>query len=108
MHTNICLIGSTRFEDIFRELEVELSLRGFIVLSPLVYTQTGDKPLCGEENKIILDLVQKEKIRQSDIVFVIDKDSYIGSSTKQQIEYAKLLNKKILYYSKKELEMLYK
>ena len=108
MHTNICLIGSTRFEDTFRELEMDLSLKGFIVLSPLVYTQTGDKPLCGEENKIILDLVQKEKIRQSDVVFVVDKDNYIGNSTKQKIEYAELLNKKILYYSKEELEMLYK
>jgi hypothetical protein len=106
MHTNICLIGSTRFEDIFRKLEVDLSIKGYIVLSPLVYTQTGINPVCGEENKVILDLVQKEKIRQSDIVLVVDKDSYIGSSTKKQIEYATLLNKPILYYSKKEWEKI--
>ena len=94
MHTNICLIGSTRFEEIFRELEVSLSIKGYIVLSPLVYNQTGENPLCGEENKIILDYVQKEKIRQSDLVLVIDKDKYIGYSTKNQIEYAKFLNKR--------------
>ena len=77
MHTNICLIGSTRFEEIF-----------------------------GEENKIILDYVQKEKIRQSDLVLVIDKDKYIGSSTKNQIEYAKFLNKRVLYYSKGDVKKL--
>ena len=106
MHTNICLIGRTRFEEIFRELEVSLSIKGYIVLSPLVYNQTGENPLCGEENKIILDYVQKEKIRQSDLVLVIDKDKYIGSSTKNQIEYAKFLNKRVLYYSKGDVKKL--
>lgn len=106
MHTNICLIGSTRFEKIFRELEVSLSIKRYIVLSPLVYNQTGENPLCGEENKIILDYVQKEKIRQSDLVLVIDKDKYIGSSTKNQIEYAKFLNKRVLYYSKGDVKKL--
>lgn len=107
MHTNIWLIGSTRFEEIFRELEVSLSIKGYIVLSPLVYNQTGENPLCGEENKIILDYVQKEKIRQSDLVLVIDKDKYIGYSTKNQIEYAKFLNKRVLYYSKGDVKKLW-
>ena len=107
MHTNIWLIGSTRFEEIFRELEVSLSIKGYIVLSPLVYNQTGENPLCGEENKIILDYVQKEKIRQSDLVLVIDKDKYIGYSTKNQIECAKFLNKRVLYYSKGDVKKLW-
>lgn len=81
-----------------------MSIKGYIVLSPLVYNQTGENPLCGEENKIILDYVQKEKIRQSDLVLVIDKDKYIGSSTKNQIEYAKFLNKRVLYYSKGDVK----
>ncbi len=106
MHTNICLIGSTRFENVFRELEVSLSLKGHIVLSPLVYNQTGDEPGCGIDNKTVLDFVQKEKIRQSDLVFVVDCDGYVGSSTKNQIEYSKLLNKNILYYSKGDIEKL--
>ncbi len=106
MHTNICLIGSTRFENVFRELEVSLSLKGHIVLSPLVYNQTGDEPGCGIDNKTVLDFVQKEKIRQSDLVFVVDCDGYVGCSTKNQIEYSKLLNKNILYYSKGDIEKL--
>ncbi|MCI8461030.1 MAG: hypothetical protein HFE81_06490 [Bacilli bacterium] len=106
MHTNVCLIGSTRFEELFRKLEYDLSIRGYIVLSPLVYNQTGDNPGCGHEEKRILDFVQKEKIRQSDIVLVVDKDGYVGKSTRKQIEYSELLNKRVLYYSKDEINIL--
>jgi len=107
MHTNICLIGSTRYEAIFRKLEVDLSIRGYIVLSPLVYTQSGEVPPCGEKEKEILDYVQKEKIRQSDIVFVVDgDDGYVGKSTKNQIAYSKLLNKPLFYYSKGDLKKI--
>lgn len=106
MHTNICLIGSCRFEDVFRQLEVDLSIKGYIVLSPLVYTQSGEHPACGEEAKKVLDLVQKEKIRQSDIVLVVDPDGYVGNSTKNQIEYSLLLNKTVLYYSKGDIKKI--
>lgn len=106
MHTNICLIGSTKFKNVFRELEENLSIRGYIVLSPLVYTQSGENPKCGVKEKKILDLVQKEKIRQSDIILVVDVDGYVGNSTKNQIEYSKLLNKPILYYSNNDFEKL--
>ena len=106
MHTNICLIGSTKFEEEFRKLEYDLSINGYVVLSPLVYTQSGDNPKCGSDVKKILDSVQKEKIRQSDIVFVVDVDKYIGKSTKEQIKYAKLLNKPLLYLSNNDLKKL--
>lgn len=102
----ICLIGSTRFESTFRELEILFSLKGYIVLSPLVYNQSGENPGCGEEKKEILDLVQLEKIRLSDKVIVVDVDGYIGSSTKKQELYAKLLGLPIYYYSKDNLEDL--
>lgn len=106
MHTNICLIGSTRFVKDFRRLEEDLSMKGYIVLSPLVYSQFGNNPKCGKHEKEILDFVQKEKIRQSDIVFVVDVNQYVGESTKNQIEYAELLNKPLLYYSKDDLNKL--
>lgn len=108
MFTVICLIGSTRFESKFRELEEILSKKGYIVFSPLVYTQSGEEPGCGMETKKILDQVQLEKIHRSDIVFVVDKDGYIGASTKKQEAYAKFLQKPIFYYSKNDLEKLTK
>ena len=46
------------------------------------------------------------KIARSEIVVVIDEDGYIGESTNDQIAFAKLLNKPVLYYSKEDLEKL--
>lgn len=106
MFSTICLIGSTRFEETFRKLEVELSIKGYLVFSPLVYTQSGQVPACGIEEKKILDMVQLQKVKNSDIILVVDEDGYIGDSTKKQEEYAKLLQKPIFYYSKGEVNKL--
>ena len=51
MYSVVCLIGSTKYEGLFRELEVTLSLAGYLVFSPLVYNQSGDNPECGEDVK---------------------------------------------------------
>ena len=56
--------------------------------------------------KKILDHEAELKITKSDIVFVVDKDGYMGSSTRKQLDYALLLNKPVLYYSKGDLEKL--
>ena len=38
-----------------------------------------------------------KRIDLSDAIYVVNKDKYIGNSTKKEIEYAKTLNKKIIY-----------
>ena len=38
-----------------------------------------------------------KRIDLSDAIYVVNKDKYIGNSTKKEIEYAKSLNKKIIY-----------
>lgn len=106
MYSVINLIGSTKYKDLFRELEEKLSIAGYLVFSPLVYNQTGDNPECGEEVKKILDIEANLKSNISDIVFVVDKDGYIGNSTRKQVEHATLLNKTVLYYSKGDLSKL--
>ena len=45
----------------------------------------------------MLDLLHKAKIKMSDEIFVINKNRYIGDSTKSEIEYAKSLNIPIHY-----------
>lgn len=40
-----------------------------------------------------------KKIELSDAILVINVDEYIGYSTNLEIEYAKKLNKEILYYT---------
>ena len=41
-----------------------------------------------------------KRIELSDAILVINKNNYIGDSTKLEIEYAKKLGKKIMYYTK--------
>ena len=47
----------------------------------------------------MLDKMHKEKIKLSDAILVVNVNDYIGNSTKSEIEYAKSLNKEILYYT---------
>jgi len=47
----------------------------------------------------MIDKMHKEKIKISDAILVVDVNWYIGNSTKSEIEYAKSLNKEILYYT---------
>ena len=39
-----------------------------------------------------------KRIELSDAIYVINKDNYIGESTKSEIEYAKKLGKEIIYF----------
>ena len=106
MYSVVLLIGSTKFKDVFLEVEEKLALKGYLVFTPSVYNQSGEVPGCGVETKKILDTAAKMKVCRSDIVIVIDKDGYIGSSTKKQIEWAELLNKPVLYYSHGDVKKL--
>ena len=40
-----------------------------------------------------------EKIKISDAILVVNVNGYIGDSTKSEIEFAKSLNKEIIYYT---------
>ncbi len=52
-----------------------------------------------EEEARIIGGMHKEKIKLSDAILVVNVNDYIGESTKREIEYAKSLNKEILYYT---------
>lgn len=106
MYSVVLLIGSTKFKEVFLEVEEKLALRGYLVFTPSVYNQSGEVPECGGDTKKILDTAAKMKVCRSDIVIVIDKDGYIGKSTKNQIEWAELLNKPVLYYSHGDVDKL--
>lgn len=107
----ITLCGSTKFKDEFERVYKRLSLEGYIVLtvacfghtdSPEVFTKPGLKEM--------LDDMHKEKIMMSDGIFVINPGDYIGESTKNEIEFAKMLCLEVVYlespFNKKELTIL--
>ena len=91
----ICICGSTRFRAEMTEANRSLTMQGYIVLAPGVFGHDGD-PLT-EFEKSSLDLLHFEKIALSDRVYVVNPGNYIGNSTRQEIAYARSLNKTISY-----------
>ena len=87
----ITLCGSTKFKDEFMRVQKELTLEGYIVISVGCFNHSGD--VFTDEQKIMLDDMHKRKIDMADEIF----DGYIGSSTRSEIEYAEVHNKKVNY-----------
>lgn len=101
--TVVCLCGSTRFIKEFLELQTKLTLEGFIVLSVGATKesdiQTAENYTKDEWNiiKIKLDVLHLRKIDMCDVVLVINKENYIGESTRREIEYAISIGKQVKY-----------
>ena len=60
---------------------------------------TKSKDSYTKEELLILKDIHKEKIKLSTSILVVNINNYIGESTKIEIDYAKLLNKEIIYYT---------
>lgn len=93
----ITLCGSTRFKDDFMRVQKELTLQGYIVISVGLFGHSGDQEAWTEGTKEMLDNMHKRKIDMAQAIYVINKDGYIGSSTRSEIEYAKAAGKEIYY-----------
>ncbi len=100
----ITLCGSTRFKDEFVEINKKLTLEGNIVISVSLFGHSGDSEVWENmdegtltKTKEMLDDMHKRKIDMADEIFVINKNGYIGSSTKSEIEYAIQTGKKVNY-----------
>ena len=91
----ITLCGSTRFKEDFERVNRELTLAGNIVISVGCFGHSGD--VFSDEQKIMLDDIHKRKIDMADAIYVINKNGYIGSSTRSEIQYALRLGKQIIY-----------
>lgn len=84
----ITLCGSTRFKNEFLREQKRLSLEGNIVISVGMFGHPKDDEAFAPKTKEMLDDMHKRKIDMADEIFVINKNGYIGSSTKSEIEYA--------------------
>lgn len=83
-----------KFKDDFLREQKRLTLEGNIVLAPNMFLLAED---ITEDIKKMLDDMHKRRIDMADEIFVINKNGYVGSSTKAEIEYAKKLGKKIIF-----------
>lgn len=93
----ITLCGSTKFKEDFIRVQKELTLKGNIILTVGLFGHSGDDEVWNQDNKKMLDDMHKRKILMADEIYVINKNNYIGESTRSEIEFAKKHNKKITY-----------
>lgn len=91
----ITLCGSIKFKTEFLKVQEELVLNGNIVFIPNFFSNANVE--INSKIKKMLDEMHRQKIDMSDEIYVINVGGYIGESTKSEIEYAKIKNKKISY-----------
>lgn len=92
----ITLCGSLKFIERFVKVQIMLERKGHVCFS---VTAGEEKSPPTTEEKSILDKVHYKKIMLSDCILVIDTNGYIGQSTANEIEFAKLTNKPVYYAS---------
>lgn len=92
----ITICGSMKFKKEIMEKTRELALNGNCILTPIYPTKENETLTQEQKENLIKE--HFKKIELSDAILVLNKNNYIGKCTKLEIEYAKSLNKEILFY----------
>lgn len=102
----VCLCGSTRFHEAFREANLRETLAGRIVLTVGCDTKS-DQDLFGTDPdemvriKSQLDQLHLRKIELADEVLILNVGGYIGDSTRRELEHAIRIGKRVRYLEPK-------
>lgn len=94
----ITVCGSMKFQKEMMKIAEKMELSGNCMICPVFPTDTN-KDAYTKEQAEMLGRMHKEKIKLSDAILVVNVDHYIGDSTKSEIEFAKSLNKEVIYYN---------
>lgn len=93
----VCLCGSTRFMEAYKAANLTETLKGNIVLTVGCESHSDVEMGLSADVKADLDQLHKRKIDLADEILVLNCRSYIGNSTRSEIEYAKQHGKVIRY-----------
>lgn len=93
----ITLCGSLKFQKEMMTVAEKMALEGYCILTPVYPVLENMKAT--EEQLIKLKEAHFRRIKLSDAILVVNVNNYIGESTNLEIEYAKKLGKKIIYYT---------
>ena len=92
----ITICGSMRYSKEMMKISEELELKQGYAVIQCVYNVDGLKYEGIDAS--ILDKIHRKKIDISDAIYVVNIDGYIGSSTKNEIEYATETGKEVMYH----------
>lgn len=104
----VCLCGSTKFIDAFKNATLEETLKGNIVLSIGINTKNSyelRRLIETSSDKTTLDELHKRKIDLCDEILVLNVGGYIGESTNSEIGYAAKYGKKIRFLEKPKTDI---
>jgi len=100
----LCLVGSTRFMDQYREVNRKLTLLGHVIYTvAAISTKQADEKAKAEEfitpeQKMMLDLVHLRKIAESEgVVLITDETGYYGESTTRELMWAHMVDKRVYF-----------
>ena len=93
----ITLCGSLKFQKDMMIVAEKMALEGNCILTPVYPILENCKRTDEQLEK--LKQAHFKKIDLSDAILVINVNNYIGNSTNLEIEYAKKLEKEIIYYT---------
>ncbi|HRN96197.1 MAG TPA: nucleoside 2-deoxyribosyltransferase [Candidatus Levybacteria bacterium] len=103
---SIVLCGSRRYKKEMRKFGKDLKDLGVIVYEPYLHSGQDEWKALSQEyrNFIALGLTHDHfyKIKMADVVFIFNKDGYVGNSTTLEIGYAMALGKPIYALSEDE------
>ena len=93
----ITLCGSLKFQKEMMEIAEKVALEGNCILTP-VYPAL-DNIERTEKQLVKLKEAHFKRIELSDAILVVNVNNYIGNNTNLEIDYAKKLGKRIIYYT---------
>ncbi len=92
----VCLCGSTRFGDAYRDAQRDETLAGKIVLTVGLLGHAEGIDMNGSV-KAGLDVLHLRKIDMADEILVLNVGGYVGESTSREITHARKRGKVIRY-----------
>lgn len=108
---SVVICGSSRFATEMRDFAKKLKEHGVIVYEPNLYRANPEadwNALKDFDKKFVaMGLTQDHfyKMRLADVVYIYNKDAYIGVSTTLEVGYAAALNKPIYVYDENDEEI---
>jgi hypothetical protein len=95
----VCLCGSTRFHEAFAKAQLSETIEGRIVLSVGCHNASDEQLGIAQDSDVKkqLDELHLRKIDMCDQILVLNVNGYVGSSTANEIAYAKSKGKLIRY-----------
>lgn len=93
----VTICGSMRFAPEMRRAAFRLESRQGCNVLQCTYPEPGETVTTEVRQR--LEQAHLEKIRISDVIYVVDVNGYIGDSVRQEIAYARQLGKPVVFDS---------